>query len=187
MSYFHFEKSYTECSVEKLFTNAYSEATPCNSARLGSPLKRRVSSGCCLIHCGEVGLEEHPALVLVHWLSWEVSFSLSVLPYVQKTLQYVSARAGRLWRLVALCAAFYLGWVLYQKQRSKICRHQWGISLRQIFCDDYTKKKIVDWSQWKCLCTFHFGFKQISLNSNATSMNILDYISGCMKSAERWY
>lgn len=32
-------------------------------------------------------------------------------------------------------------------------------------------KKTVVWSQWKCLCMFHFGFKQIVLNSYAMSMN----------------
>lgn len=32
---------------------------------------------------------------------------------------------------------------------------------------------------------FHLGFKQILLNLYATNMNILDCISGYMKSAER--
>ena len=36
----------------------------------------------------------------------------------------------RLWRLVAVCTAFYSGLVLFQKQRSKICRHQCTICLR---------------------------------------------------------
>lgn len=49
--------------MEILFTNCYSEAMPHSSARPGSPLKCRVSTGCCLIHGREVGLEEHPTLV----------------------------------------------------------------------------------------------------------------------------
>lgn len=54
--------------MEILFTNCYSEAMPCSSARLGSPLKCRVSTGGCLSHGREVGLEEHPPFV--YWLSW---------------------------------------------------------------------------------------------------------------------